>query len=109
MRQSVSFYSGDHLLAGDLYLPEGLVSGEARPGIVLCNGYTATKDLYLPETAAVLNHAGCVVLSFDYTGWGESEGSRHRLALAWQFGLQTLSAAYRPKRANGASVVCARS
>ena len=80
MLQSVSFYSEDHLLAGDLYLPEGLVFGEARPGIVLCNGYTATKDLYLPETAAVLNHAGCVVLSFDYTGWGESEGSRHRLA-----------------------------
>ncbi len=80
MRQSISFYSGDHLLVGDLYLPEGLAPGAARPGIVLCNGYTATKDLYLPETAAVLNRAGYVVLSFDYTGWGESEGLRHRLA-----------------------------
>jgi len=80
MRQSVSFYSGDHLLAGDLFLPAGLATGEVRPGIVLCNGYTATKDLYLPETAAVLNRAGYVVLSFDYTGWGESEGPQHRLA-----------------------------
>ncbi len=58
MRQSVNFYSGDHLLAGDLYLADGLAPGEARPGIVLCNGYTATKDLYLPETAAVLNREG---------------------------------------------------
>lgn len=80
MRQSVSFYSGDQQLAGDLYLPDGLSPGETHPGIVLCNGYTATKDLYLPETAAVLNRAGYVALSFDYTGWGESEGPRHRLA-----------------------------
>ncbi len=80
MRQSVNFYSGDHLLAADIYLPDGFASGEAGPGIVLCNGYTATKDLYLPETAAALNGAGYVVLSFDYTGWGESEGPCNRLA-----------------------------
>ena len=43
MRQSVNFYSGDHLLAADIYLPDGFASGEAGPGIVLCNGYTATK------------------------------------------------------------------
>jgi pimeloyl-ACP methyl ester carboxylesterase len=80
MQQRVSFYSGDHLLAADLSLPDGLAPGETRPGIVLCNGYTATKELFLPETAAVLAGAGYAVLSFDYTGWGESEGSRHCLA-----------------------------
>ncbi|MCZ6497108.1 MAG: alpha/beta fold hydrolase, partial [Gammaproteobacteria bacterium] len=80
MPQSVSFYSENHLLSGDLYLPGGSAPSEALPGIVLCNGYTATKDLYLPETAASLKGAGYVVLSFDYTGWGESEGPRNRLA-----------------------------
>ena len=80
MPQNVSFFSGDHRLAADLYLPDGLAPDDARAGIVLCNGYTATKDLYLPETAAVLNEAGHVVLSFDYIGWGQSEGPRNRLA-----------------------------
>ena len=32
------------------------------------------------RTAAVLAGAGYAVLSFDYSGWGESEGSRHCLA-----------------------------
>lgn len=49
MQQRVSFYSGDHLLAADLSLPDGLAPGETHPGIVLCNGYTTTKELFLPE------------------------------------------------------------
>jgi len=47
---------------------------------VLCHGYTGVKDLYLPDNARVLNEAGYVVLTFDYKGWGASEGARSRLA-----------------------------
>jgi dipeptidyl aminopeptidase/acylaminoacyl peptidase len=54
--------------------------GESRAGVVLCHGYTGVKDLYLPDNARVLNEAGYVVLTFDYKGWGESEGTRSRLA-----------------------------
>jgi fermentation-respiration switch protein FrsA (DUF1100 family) len=80
MRQSVSFYSEGVKLDGDLFVPDGLKPGERRAGVVLCHGYTGVKDLYLPDNAAVLNQAGYVVLSFDYKGWGRSEGSRSRLA-----------------------------
>jgi alpha-beta hydrolase superfamily lysophospholipase len=80
MRQSVSFYSEGVRLDGDLFLPDYLRSGEKRAGIVLCHGYTGVKDLYLPDNAAVLNQAGYVVLTFDYKGWGKSEGARSRLA-----------------------------
>ena len=75
----VAFYSEGSRLVGDLYRPDGLGAGEARAGIVLCHGYTGIKDLYLPDNARVLTEAGYVVLSFDYKGWGESEGPRSRL------------------------------
>jgi predicted alpha/beta hydrolase len=38
------------------------------------------KDLYLPDNARVLTEHGYVALTFDYKGWGESEGPRSRLA-----------------------------
>lgn len=80
MKTPVTFYSEGHKLSGDLYLPDSLPKGEKRAGIVLCHGYTGVKDLYLPDNARVLNEAGYVVLTFDYKGWGTSEGTRARLA-----------------------------
>jgi hypothetical protein len=49
-------------------------AGEIRSAILLCHGYTGVKDLYLPDNARVLNEAGYVVMTFDYKGWGDSEG-----------------------------------
>ncbi|MEZ5852247.1 MAG: alpha/beta fold hydrolase [Hyphomicrobiaceae bacterium] len=80
MKRPITFYSEGVKLDGDLYLPAGLKPGEQRAGIVLCHGYTGVKDLYLPDNARVLNEAGYVVLTFDYKGWGKSEGPRSRLA-----------------------------
>ncbi|MDD9908043.1 MAG: alpha/beta fold hydrolase [Rhodospirillaceae bacterium] len=79
-KQPVSFYSEGHKLDGDLYLPEGLATSDIRAGVVLCHGYTGVKDLYLPDNARVLCDAGYIVLTFDYKGWGKSEGTRDRLA-----------------------------
>jgi hypothetical protein len=80
MRQPVTFYSEGVKLDGDLFVPDDMKPGQKRAGIVLCHGYTGVKDLYLPDNAAELNRAGYVVLTFDYKGWGKSEGSRSRLA-----------------------------
>lgn len=80
MKKPVSFYSEGVKLDADLFLPEGIATDETRAGIVLCHGYTGVKDLYLPDNARVLNEAGYVVLTFDYKGWGKSEGPRSRLA-----------------------------
>jgi fermentation-respiration switch protein FrsA (DUF1100 family) len=80
MKRSVTFYSEGVKLLGDLYLPDDLRPGERRAGVVLCHGYTGVKDLYLPDNARVLNQAGYAALTFDYKGWGESEGPRSRLA-----------------------------
>ena len=80
MEAEVSFYSGSHRLAGDLYVPDGLAKGERRPAIVLCCGYTGVKNLYLDDMARRIAAAGFVALTFDYKGWGQSEGSKLRLA-----------------------------
>ena len=80
MKRAIEFYSEGMKLCGDVYVPDGLSAGEKRSAVLLCHGYTGVKDLYLPDNARVLNEAGYVVLTFDYKGWGDSEGSRSRLA-----------------------------
>lgn len=78
--RTVEFYSEGTRLAGDLFTPDDLRPGEQRAGILLCHGYTGVRNLYLPDTARALNQAGYVVLTFDYKGWGDSEGSKSRLS-----------------------------
>jgi dipeptidyl aminopeptidase/acylaminoacyl peptidase len=80
VKKAVSFYSEGVRLVGDIYYPDDLKPSERRAGIVLCHGYTGVKDLYLPDNARVLTEAGYVVMTFDYKGWGDSEGARSRLA-----------------------------
>ena len=80
MQKPVTFYSEGVKLAGDLFLPHDLRSGERRAGIVLCHGYTGVRNLYLPDIARILTGAGYVVLTFDYKGWGDSDGPTARLA-----------------------------
>ncbi len=78
-KRAVTFYSEGCKLAGDLYLPSDLGNGDKRAGVLLCHGYTGVKDLYLPDNARVLTEAGYVAMTFDYKGWGTSEGPRARL------------------------------
>jgi dipeptidyl aminopeptidase/acylaminoacyl peptidase len=80
MAKPVTFYSEGVRLAGDLFVPEGLARGERRAGVLLCHGYTGVRTLYLPDNARVLAEAGYVVLTFDYKGWGDSDGPKSRLA-----------------------------
>jgi dipeptidyl aminopeptidase/acylaminoacyl peptidase len=80
MSKPVSFYSEGVKLAGDLFVPADVKPGDRRAGIVLCHGYTGVRSIYLPDNARVLAEAGYVVLSFDYKGWGDSEGPKSRLA-----------------------------
>ena len=80
MKRAVEFYSEGFKLLGDIYTPDCLALGENRAAVLLCHGYTGVKDLYLPDNALALNQAGYVAMTFDYKGWGDSEGARSRLA-----------------------------
>jgi dipeptidyl aminopeptidase/acylaminoacyl peptidase len=75
----VHFYSEGSRLEGDYFVPTGLKSGERRPGIVLCHGYSGIRQAILPDYAKLFAEAGYVALSFDYRGFGGSEGPKWRI------------------------------
>lgn len=75
--QPVRFLSRGVELAGVLYRPDTETDG--MPGIVLCQGYTGTKEMFLPILAQAFTEAGCTSLIFDYAGWGESQGEKGTL------------------------------
>jgi alpha-beta hydrolase superfamily lysophospholipase len=77
--RNVEFYSAGLRLKGVLYLPTHDKTTGHWPAVVLCNGFTSLKEMYLPDIARGLSAEGFAALSFDYRGFGESEGVSGRL------------------------------
>lgn len=75
----VHFYSAGCKLEGDYFLPDDIKPGEKRAGIVLCHGYSGIRPLILPDYAKVFVEAGYPCLTFDYRGYGGSEGTKYRI------------------------------
>jgi uncharacterized protein len=80
----VHFYSEGMKLEADYFLPDDLAPGERRAGIVLCHGYSGVRTVILPDYAAYFVAAGYPVLSFDYRGFGGSEGPKWRIIASEQ-------------------------
>ena len=66
----VSFESGDATCRGDLYLPDA----ETPPVVVMAHGFGAERSFRLPAFAERFADRGLAVLSFDYRGFGDSDG-----------------------------------
>ena len=80
MEDRVQFYSGPgYGLSAVISIPDARDGSQRHPGIVLCQGYAGLKEALMPAVAARLSAEGYVTLRFDYRGFGESEGPRHRL------------------------------
>ncbi len=77
----VSFSSQGARVAGVLRLPQRTTPS---PVVVMCAGMTLTKEVWLPANADWLCAQGYATLSFDYRGFGESEGPRNRLVPSMQ-------------------------
>ena len=78
MEKTVQFYSENVEMAGILFLPDNVSSDQTRPGIVMCHGFTAVKEVILPDIAKRLAQLGYVVLTFDYRFLGASGGEPRR-------------------------------
>ena len=78
MRSDVQFFSEGSLIKGHLYAPD-TDSHTAYPAVVLAHGFAGVKEMLLPAYAAYFAQNGIAALTFDYRGFGESEGTRGRL------------------------------
>ncbi len=80
MEEKIRFFSGPgYGLSAVITLPDGRDRSDRHPGVILCQGYAGLKEALMPAVAERLAAAGYVTLRFDYRGFGESEGPRHRL------------------------------
>ncbi|WP_421327569.1 UilS family quorum-quenching N-acyl-homoserine lactonase [Aeromonas veronii] len=54
------------------------------PVIILCHGFCGIREMLLPAYAQSFVQSGFAVVSFDYRGFGDSDGERGRLVPAMQ-------------------------
>lgn len=97
------FFSQGIALAGTYFVPEGATRD--KPAVVICGGLGAIKEMIAPDIAARLVSAGYPVLSFDYRGFGESEGSRFRLIPSEQVADVRSAVSFLSSRRGGEGVV----
>lgn len=76
MIKNIEFYSDGNLLKGHIYYPANFSEGNEYPAIILCHGFAGVKELLLPNFANNFAKEGFLVFTFDYRGFGESEGDR---------------------------------
>lgn len=67
-------------------LPEGIAltlrspaGGMKNPVIILCHGFCGIQEMLLPNYAEAFTRAGFSTITFDYRGFGDSDGERGRL------------------------------
>lgn len=80
MPETVHFFSEGQPMSGVLFRPADGLTGERRPAVLLCHGFTGVKEMALPDVASRFAAAGYPSLTFDYRYFGDSGGEpRHRL------------------------------
>lgn len=55
-----------------------------KPVIILCHGFCGIREILLPDFAEAFTRAGFSTITFDYRGFGDSDGERGRLVPAMQ-------------------------
>jgi len=74
--RDLSFYSAGTRCAATYWAPRGT---RPAPGVLLCHGFRGIRAWFEPEIAGLFQRAGFAALTFDYKGFGDSDGSRGRL------------------------------
>ena len=72
--EPITIWSDGVRMAGDLWKPMDLSLNEKRPAVLLVHGWGGLKSHLNQAYAPQFAELGYVVLTFDYRGWGESDG-----------------------------------
>lgn len=77
--EKVSFPSEGVRLVGNLYLPASAPAGGRLPAVVVAGSWTTVKEQMAALYAERLARKGYAALTFDFRGYGESEGEPRNL------------------------------
>ncbi len=72
--REVSFDSKGDKLVGHLFLPPGFDASRQYPAAIVTGSWTSVKEQMPDEYASLLAQDGLVTLTFDFRGFGGSEG-----------------------------------
>lgn len=81
LKSTSSFHVGEKECAVTLRLPEG--SGPF-PAILMVHGWGGVQDALTLPFYEPFRQAGFAVMTFDYAGWGKSEGTPRNVINPWQ-------------------------
>ncbi|MEM9340495.1 MAG: nuclear transport factor 2 family protein [Bacteroidota bacterium] len=72
--EDVVFNSNGANLKGHLFLPTDFAMGAQYPAVIVTGSWTSVKEQMPDEYASLIAQEGFMALTFDFTGFGESEG-----------------------------------
>lgn len=72
--KNVTFVSEGQTIAGHLYLPDEHSANKKLPAVVITGAWTSVKEQMSANYAKELADKGYAALTFDFRGWGESQG-----------------------------------
>jgi fermentation-respiration switch protein FrsA (DUF1100 family) len=82
--EEVTFYSDGLKLDGAFHLPDDFHPSRPCPLVIPCSGFTGLRQIHPERFARYLTQHGYLCFSFDYRGFGKSEGIRRRVILEEQ-------------------------
>lgn len=78
-----TFLSAGVLCAATLHLPDNH-DGSALPAILIIHGWGGIQEALTPPFCQAFTKAGFAVMTFDYPGWGDSQGLPRNRINPWQ-------------------------
>ncbi len=82
--EEVTFFSDGLKLDGAFHFPDKFDASREHPLVIPCSGFTGLRQIHPERFARYLTARGYACFSFDYRGFGKSEGPRRRVILEEQ-------------------------